>query len=277
MFLIAIGLAGLLFGVGSSEVRRFENAAARDISSRLLGVSKQVKVRIKFDPFQAIGGRLKSGTITASNFVTEGLPLFTQPEGSKRGRLDELKISLAEFELTGLQVKKLEARIPNCRFDFGLAQKKGQIRLTKSGIGTGSVEIDQRGLLKYISQRHPTLKNVQLQLLSDQIQISGTGRFMAFEAYVQIQSRLHSPDGSTIQLVDAEVLINGEKAVPLARDAVLKVLNPVVDLNRDLKLFGALTIDSVTVGANSLMATGRAHIPDHPLGTWINRIGLFFP
>lgn len=276
MFLIAIGLAGLLFGVGSSEVRRFEGAAARDIASRLQGESKQVKVRIKIDPFQAVGGRLKSGTITASDFISEGLPLFTQPDGSKRGRLDELKISLSDFELTGLQVKKLEARIPNCRFDFGLAQKKGQIRLTKSGIGTGSVEVDQPSLLSYISRRHPTLKNVQLRLLPDQILISGRGRFMAFEADVQIQSRLHSPDGSTIQLVDAVVLINGEKAVPVARDAVLKVLNPVVDLNRDLKLFGALTIESVQVGNNSLRASGRAHIPDHPLGTWINRIGLFF-
>jgi hypothetical protein len=276
MFLVALGLAGLIFGVGTSEVRRFENAAARDIKSRLQGASPQVQVRTKLDPFKAIGGRLKSATITASDFVTDGLPLFTQPEGSKRGRLDELKISLSDFELTGLTVKKLEARIPDCRFDFGLAQRKGQIRLTQSGVGTGSVEVTRDALIKYVVRKHPTLRNVVIDMGPDQIVITGNGRFMAFDAHVEIRSRVSSPDGHTLQLVDADVQINGQKAIPAARDAVLKVLNPVVDLNRDLKLFGALTIESVEILETSLRAKGRAQIPEHPLGTWFKRMRLLF-
>lgn len=274
MFLVALGLAGLMFGLGSSEVRRFENAAANDIKTRLQGETKQVKVRTKLDPFQAIGGRFKSATITASDFATDGLPLFTEPNGSQRGRLNELKISLSNFELTGLMVKSLEARIPDCRFDFGLAQRKGQIRLTKSGVGTGSVEVNREALIQYILRKHPTLKNVDLRMESGFVHITGQGRFLSFEAQVEIKSRLGSPDGSTIQLVESEIKINGQQAIPVARDAVLKVLNPVVDLNRDLKLFGALAIDKVEVLADSLRASGKAHIPDQPLGTWITRLGL---
>lgn len=276
MFLVALGLAGLIFGVGTSEVRRFENAAARDIKTRLQGESVQVKVRTKMDPFQAVGGRLKSATITASDFTTDGLPLFTQPNGSKRGRLDELKLSLSDFELTGLKVKKLEARIPDCRFDFGLAQRKGQIRLTKSGVGTGSVEVTGEALVQYVLKKHPSLRNVVITMGRDVIHITGTGRFLTFEANVDIKSRLSSPDGQTLQLVDSDIKINGQQAIPIARDSVLKVLNPVVDLDRDLKLFGALKIERVEILESSIRAIGVAHIPDQPLGTWMNRIGLLF-
>ena len=277
MFLAAIGLFGILFGVGASEVRRFENAAARDISSRLAGGHKTVKVRTKLDPFQALGGRIKSATISASQFSTDGLPLFTEPERSKRGRLDELKIHLSDFELSGLKVAKLEARIPNCRFDWALAQRRGAIRLTQSGIGAGSVEVSQAGLSEFMKVRHPTIRNVQMELTSGRIHLKGTGRFMTFEADVEITSRLESPDGYTLHLSDAEIVVNGQAANPIAKQTILKLLNPVLDLNRHLKLFGALKFDQVEILPDHIRASGIAHIPDHPMGTWMGRIGLFMP
>jgi hypothetical protein len=277
LFLAAIGLFGILFGVGASEVRRFENAAARDISSRLKGEQMQVKVRTKLDPFQALGGRIKSATITASHFTTDGLPLFTEPERWRRGRLDELKIQLSDFELSGLQVSKLEARIPNCRFDWGLAQRKGKIRLTQSGTGTGLVEVSRSGLLEFMKVRHPTIRNVKMELADGQIHLTGTGRFMTFEADVEIESRLESPDGYTLHLTDAHILVNGQQANPVARQTILKLLNPVLDLNQHLKLFRALKFDRVEILPDRIRASGVAQIPDHPMGTWMGRIGLFMP
>jgi len=277
LFLAAIGLFGILFGVGASEVRRFENAAARDISGRLAGEHKTVKVRTKIDPLQALGGRIKSATISASQFSTDGLPLFTEPERSKRGRLDELKIQLSDFELSGLRVAKLEARIPDCRFDWGLAQRKGAIRLTQSGIGTGSVEVSRAGLLEFMKVRHPTIRNVRMELAPGRFHLTGTGRFMTFEADVEITSRLESPDGYTLHLTDAEILVNGQAANPIAKQTILKILNPVLDLNQHLKLFGALKFDQVEILPDRIRASGVAHIPEHPMGTWMGRIGLFLP
>ena len=267
MFLIAVGLAGLIFGVGASEVRKFERAAANDVASRLSGEKKFVMVRTKMDPLLAIGGRLKSATITASDFAVDGLPLFTEPEGSKRGRLDELKLNLTNFILTGLHIKRLEARIPNSRFDWGLAQRQGKIRLTQSGIGTGSVEVDRESLRAYIGAKHPTLKIEDFRLAPGLVEIAGKGRFLGFESEVHIKSKLASPDGVTIQLADAEIAVNGQLANPAAREAILKLLNPVLDLDKDLKLFGALSIQSIEVQEDSIIARGAARIPVGPAGT----------
>lgn len=264
MFLVAIGLAGLLFGVGSSEVRRFENAAGKDISGRLQGEAKQVKVRTKLDPFQAMGGRFKSATITASQFTTEGLPLFTQPEGSTRGRLDELKINLSDFHLTGLRVKKLEARITGCRFDFGLAQRKGQIRLTKSGEGLGSVEVEQDALRDYILKRFPSISKLSVKLEEGQATFEGTGRFVTFVADFRVTGQFFSPDGNRIELKDAKVFVGDQEGNPVITKAVLDLLNPVLDLDRDLLLYGAIRVKDLKVGQGILVASGVAKIPDEP-------------
>lgn len=264
MFLVALGLAGLLFGVGSSDVRRFENAAARDISARLEGDEKQVKVRTKLDPFQVMGGRFKSATITASQFATDGLPLFTQPEGSKYGRLDELKIMLSDFELTGLKVNRLEARIPGCRFDFGLAQKKGQIRLTKSGVGTGTVEVDEASLEEFVLKRFPTLTRLEITLADGQAVIVATGRFVSFVADIRLEGKMVSPDGNRIVIEDAKLLVGGQQANPIASKAILEVLNPVLDLDKDLKLYGAIRIQELKIDKGMLTANGVATIPVEP-------------
>ncbi len=274
LFLIAVGLAGLLFGVGSSEVRRFENAAAKDISGRLTGVGRQVKVRTKMDPLQAIGGHLKSACITASDFATDGLPFFTQPEGSRRGRLDELKIELTDFELTGLRVKRLTARIPDCRFDFGLAQKKGQIRLTKSGLGLGSVEVAETALEAFVLKRFPAIQKMSIQLANGMATIEGEGRFVSFQASIKIIGKLTSFDGNSINLSSAEVLIGGRAANSAAAKAVLDFLNPVLNLDKDLKLFGALRVSEIELADGTLKASGVATIPNQPVGTWIGKIGL---
>ncbi len=256
-----MGLAGLLFGVGSSEVRRFENAAARDISTRLEGDTKQVKVRTKLDPFQAMGGRFKSATITASQFSTDGLPLFTQPEGSQYGRLDELKIELSDFELTGLRVKRLESRIPGCRFDFGLARSKGQIRLTKSGVGTGSVEVEEAALEAFVLKRFPAISRMKITLSEGKAVFEGTGRFVSFVADIRLEGKLASPDGNAIVIEEAKVFVGGQEANPIAAKAVLEVLNPVLDLDKDLKLFGAIRIKELRVKNGVLSANGVARIP----------------
>lgn len=261
---MGLGIAGLLFGIGTSEVRRFENAAARDISSRLQGDSKLVKVRTKLDPFKAIGGHLKSATITASQFSTDGLPLFTQPDGSQRGRLDELKIQLRDFELTGLRVNSLEARIPSCRFDFGLAQKKGQIRLTKSGVGTGSVEVGQDALKDFVLKRFPTVTKLSLQLGEDQVVLEGTGRFVSFQADIRLIGKLTSLDGNQIVVHEAKVYVGTQEANPIAAKAILDFLNPVLDLDRDLKLHGAIRIQKLELASGVLRASGEAKIPNEP-------------
>jgi hypothetical protein len=276
MFLVALGLFGLLFGIGSSEVRRFENSAANDIRSRLAGEKRWVQVRTKLDPFEAIGGKVRSATISAGDFSTDGLPFFTQPELSTRGKLGELKIALRNFELTGLQVDSLDARIPDCRYDFGLAQRRGQMRLSRSGTGVGTVVVSQDKLAAFVLKRFPGINALNLTLENGFATVEGDGRFVAFQTHVKIIGKLAAPDGNAILLSDARVWIGDKEAAPAMADAVLKFLNPVLDLDRDLKLFGALRVKEIVLEKGKLQASGVAIIPNQPIGTWMRNFGLYF-
>jgi hypothetical protein len=267
MFLIALGLAGLVFGVGTSEVRKFENAAARDIASRLLGDQKRVRVRTKMDPLEAIGGKVKSATIFADHFTVDGLPFFTEPTGSKRGRLGEMKFDMSDFELTRLPVKAFHARIPNCRFDLGLAQRHGQIRLTESGEGEATVEVTGEGLATFVKRKYPSIREIAIQLVPGKAILTGAGRFVVLDARFRIETQLGSSDGNQISMIDPTIWVNDQLAEPAATKAILAILNPVIDLDNDLKLFGALRSQAVEIGNGSLFAKGPAHIPLRPTGT----------
>jgi hypothetical protein len=99
MIPLVLGLFGLIFHFGNSEVKRFENLAAKDIRSKIRGESSKVSVRAELNGI--IGGPLgdlKKVTIRASNFETDGVPIFTQPELSKKGIVRTLRIELKEFK-----------------------------------------------------------------------------------------------------------------------------------------------------------------------------------
>jgi hypothetical protein len=264
MFLIALGLAGLIFGVGSSETRRFENAAASDISSRLGGQGRQVKVRTKFDPFLVLDGKIKSATITASSFTTEGLPLFTQPSASQKGRLGELKMVLTDFRLGPLPVRRLEARIPDCRFDFGLAQRHGRIRLSRSGEGIGSVEVTEEALGSFILTKFREIKRVTVRLADGKAVVEGYGEFLVFNTNFRVEAGLSSPDGNTLVLTSAKIFLDGKEADEASRRVLLDLMNPVVDLDKDLKLYGAVRVSTISLENGLLKASGKTKIPDEP-------------
>jgi hypothetical protein len=258
-----LGLFGGLFLFGASEVRRFENAAARDVRSKLQGDAK-VSVRIR--P-AGISGALASATIRASNFTTDGLPLFTEPDRSTRGRVQELRLMLTDFVLRGLRVESLEAKIPDCRFDYALAVRRGQIRLSRSGTGTGNVVVLEKDLEAFILRKYREIKRVTVLIDRGRVKVSGHGEFIILAADFEVDAALAAPEGNKLALVDTKITLNGAPADPFASQALLKILNPVVDFNRDLGLYDAIKVERIVLEDGTLQASGATRIPDLPQGT----------
>src|SRR3978361_2357021 len=104
MILFVLGLFGVLVHSAGREIRHFESLAASDIRSQLRGEKPKVSVRTELrGAFGSLGGDLRGVTISARDFQTDGLPLFTESEHSKRGHIGELKIILNEFQLGALR------------------------------------------------------------------------------------------------------------------------------------------------------------------------------
>lgn len=258
---------GLLAGalLGGAEVRRFESLAAKDIKSKLSGNEAQVQVRtVPHGPLGHLAGDLDRVTISARNFTTEGLPLFTEPDRSRRGKARKVEIRLEDFRLAGLRISALDASIPNCRFDLPLAMRHGKIRLSESGTGTGSVTILASDLEEFILRKFHEIKHVSVHLNGGRVIVSGDGEFLIAHTAFKVSAALVSPDGAKLMLQDADVTMDGHPASEAAEATLLTAMNPVVDLNDDLHLWGAIKVESIALESDRLVASGPTHIPVRP-------------
>jgi len=252
---------GLLFGIGGLGMSSFEHRAAADIRHSLSGSHVQVHIETRAVGMNALGGHLKRVTIDASNFSTAGLPLFTEPQLPKDGKIDELRIVLHNFDLKGLHIQELDSNIPDCRFDFGLATSKNRIRLSQSGVGEGSVVIAQSDLEAFILAKYKSIKTVHVAIGDGKVHVWGFGEFIIVRTNFDVVANLTAPTGDRLALTDAVITFDGHPADDMARKALLDTLNPVVDLDRDLGLHGAISVDKIELSKGILKAQGATRIP----------------
>lgn len=266
MIPLLLGLFGALFYTGNAEVRRFENSAANTIKDKLEGPKKVVRVRSGWNGI--IGGALgdlKGVTIHAKHFSTPGLPFYTEPDRSKKGIIRKLEIDLQDFYLNGLRINHLHSVIPDCNFDYTLALTQNQILLSRSGVGSGYVDVLEHDLEPFILKKFHEIKTVTVRIANGRIHVKGYGEFIVIKANFEVDAQLSISDETRLGLTDAHILFNGVAADEQSSLVLLKTLNPVVDLNRDLKLDGAMLIEGLSLSKGVLKAFGKTQIPTrHP-------------
>lgn len=261
---IALGI-GAAWGVTNSQIHSFEKTAARDISALLQGENRHVSVKTK--PAGVLGpvfGDVAWAKIVAKDFQTAGLPLFVEPDRSQAGNLRELQLDLRNFSLGGLQIDSLQAKIPGCKFDLGLAISKRKIRLSKSGVGTGQVVVSQAALEPWIVKSVPEIKRVSVVLDKDYALVTGYGEFLVAKTDFYVLAKLTIRNGVEIHLTDAKVMLGWQSAEEFSRKVLLDALNPVVDLRESLGLQDAFFLEKIELQDGKMTASGRTKIPTRP-------------
>jgi hypothetical protein len=267
MIPLVLGLFGALFYFGNSEVRRFENLAAKDIRTKIRGEQSKVSVRTELNGIIAGPlGDMRKVTIRASNFETDGVPIFTQPELSKKGIVRNLRIELKEFKIAGLLVKELVADIPDCRYDYTLAVTKRKIRLSQSGVGRGEVTIREKDLESYILHKYREIKKVSVKVANDKVHVEGYGEFLIIKTNFSVDATLSAMDGTKLALDQTTIYFDGILADDVSKQALLETLNPVVDLAQGLKLYDAILVDRIVLRNGVIRAMGATKIPVQPPG-----------
>ncbi len=263
LILPILGVFVGLFGFGELGVHGFEHDAAHHVKAKLSGDHATISVRTGLD-LGLLQGDIREVVIRGSQFSTPGLPLFTEPERPKDGKLRLLRMDLKDFYLRGLHMDRLEASIPDCRFDLGLALRKREIRLSTSGSGTGAVTIRDRDLEAFVLTKFHDIKKASIKISQGRIHVSGHGQFLIFDTDFTVDAKLVILDGTKLALDDATILFDGQPTDELSRKALLQTLNPVVDLNVDLQLYDAIHVWKVDLGEGFLRASGSTVIPVRP-------------
>ncbi|MBS1723876.1 MAG: hypothetical protein JSS66_13090 [Armatimonadetes bacterium] len=262
--MLALAAFGAAIGLGDREIHVFERAAAKEIKGKLQGPDAQVRVQVVPDPIGVLWGALDSATIEARDFSVDGLPLFTEPDRSKAGRCGKLVIDLKEFELRGLKVASLHSEIPACRYDRSLAWKSKTFRLSKSGTGRGTVRIRESDLAAFILHKYHEIKEVKVKVYNGVVWVEGYGEFLIVKSNFVVIADLKAL-GTKLELSDAKVYFDWRKADALATKTLLQTLNPVVDFDKDLGLYDAVTVDRIKLEGGILEASGVTKIPTKPL------------
>lgn len=255
-------LLGLGWHTGAREVKRFEHLAATEIRAQLTGPEAHVDVKTQLNGI--IGGALgdlKKVTIRASDFSTQGLPLYTEPSRPKSGRVEQLELVLDRFELSGLRVDHLEATIPECRFDYRLALREHKIRLSASGVGVGTVRIRQEDLGRYIVQKFREIDSAEVRIENDKVFVEGTGTFLVVKTRFLVIATLEAVDGVRLNLANARIFFDDRRADPASAKVLLDTLNPVVDLGTGLGLLDAVYVRRIGLRGGVMEASGDTRIP----------------
>jgi hypothetical protein len=255
-----LGLA-VFFGAREAGIEGFERRAARAVAERLDGPDRKVKVVVRTG---LEWGRVDRARITASQFSLDGLPLFTEPDRSQFGKLSLLELRLSDFRLRGLQVQELTADIRGSRFDLGAATGPGELVLSKSGVGRGQVAVRQEDLAAWIPSKVREIKSCTVTLADGQATVAGDGEFLIVKTPFRVQAALEVREGSQVWLTRAKIWFRDEAVEGPAAEAVLKVMNPIIDLNKDLGLAGAIAVDTLTLSDGLLTAAGEVRIPERP-------------
>lgn len=247
-----LGLAGLAILFGSIGVRSIERDIEREIAQRLGGNGVVVSARMR--P-AGISGQIASLTVSSRHFSVQQMPFLAEPNLAGTKRIHELRLSMTDFELRGLEVKEFSAKIRDVRIKPGHPAKLGSC-----GIGSGKVVLTTSALADYLQKKHPEMQQIHVSSEGERITISATIP-SSWAKRTTVTGRLTSPDGVRIDLVDVKLFADGQPMSDALAKTLVTTLNPAIDLDRDLGLMGAMRIKEIRVTGERITGSGDATIP----------------
>lgn len=258
----------LIVGGAKEYTRRLERAAERQILQQLGGSGQvQVQIQPRWGALGVLLARAETIRVRASGFRTLQMPFFTEPPvPAWRGKADKVRIVLEDFYLGGLPVRHMEATIPGVSLDSREAALRLRIRLFSAGWGNGRVTLDEESLTEFVKRRLPEVRSPHVQVKPSEVRI--TGELVAlltpwrFEATGGVGVR----DGRQVVVENMQVRVEGEELPPAVVQKIVAALNPVLDVERDLRLGGAFVVERVEQGNGFVKLIGRATVPSREPG-----------
>jgi hypothetical protein len=206
-------------------------------------------------------GDLDTVTISASRFSCPRLPLYLEPDRSRAGKIRSLHIDLRDFQEAGLEIASLTADIPDCRFDFTAIVRRREFALTGSGVGTCRVRIAAGALAAFAMKKFPQLSDVSVRIDKDRLFVDGSARLLLLSASFSVIAGLRVVDGRRLVVDSPTVFIDGHGTDPQTVRSLTEALSPLVDLDKDLGLCGAVDVQGMTLRDGVLEAWGTATLP----------------
>lgn len=251
-----IGLAifsGLMTG-------RAQYAASRDLRHALPGADVMVRVDSRGVLGMALGQAFRV-RVDGSGFAATSLPFFIEPGGGPTAEARHLQLHLSNITLAGLPVRLLDADIPFVRVDATRALFSGHLTLRSAEPGKGTAILTEAGLARFLASRHPELTNVEVRIDLAGIAVRARTGLVLGSTEIEMRAGLQVRDGRYLDAVDPRVRVGGREVPEPLKTRLLAVMNPVLDVERDLHLGDWLYVTGLELRQGDVVVHARVTIP----------------
>ncbi len=256
---VGIALFGLAFFTGLLTGRA-QHAAARDLHRALPGAPIQVTVESRGVFGMAVGQAYRV-SITGSDFSAARLPFQLERGGGILASARHLELDLHNIVLADLPVQSLRADVPFVKVDGVRALFSGHLTLREAQAGTGVAVLTPEGLAAFLSKKRPELQNIRVRLTRGEATVAARTSIFVGLTDVEARAKVAIADGRYLNAVNATVMMNGKPLAPALAERLLGSLNPIIDVERDLRLSDWLYVTDAEIGDGTLTVRARVTIP----------------
>lgn len=270
---MALVLAVLLLGFGGSRVPTDAELAAK-IETTIQQQLHPAQVQVTLERRSRLSTKVRRVDVTISGFTVDNLPFTIRPQAApipgpahrdgdapreKMVRIVDLALHCADFSVKGIPFKALnldlhEVRIPS------QAVREGRFEIAAAETVAGEALITEAGLEQFLRTRDLPLEKIAIELTPQQCQVRGTTKFIV-NVPVTVSGRVGVRDGAVLWLEQPKLQVSIIKVPQLLTDRILKDINPLADVNKELQLAVPLTITQVTHEKGALRFGVRFDMP----------------
>ena len=240
---------------------RGEHALTHDLSRSLKGGHIETDI----EPRGLLGlitGNSSVTTVRGRGFATDELPFKLDRGGWAKVHVSRLRFEFEDFKLKNLPVRKLTAEFPGVSLDAGKIAFDERIVIRRAGEGKAEAVVGAEALQQFISRKYSSLKDVTIRLTGGWAEVAATAPVVGGSSRIDGRCRFTPVDGKFIYATDATFHLNGKDATPAMTQMLLKMLNPIVDSDKDMGLGRFVYLTEVTVGEGTVTLRGRVRVPD---------------
>ena len=265
---LAIALFAML-GLHGALQERINRAAKQQLTEAFAGRGRMDVSVAPHGVFGVEANDLYEVDVTGVGIMSDRLPLYVFSRRGWKGHIRHLRLHFSDVTLRGLHVKDYRADIPSVSYDLGHALYRGRLVLRGTGAGPAAVTVTAEDLREFVLKKYtPRLSEINVDFKDSEIAIQGTERIFGKASFRTIGG-LIPREGRYLDLDPNETVLqlNGSVVNDVTKIGILKLVNPVLDIESDLGLRGYFSIEWIEIRSDDLVIHGRARVPDAPTGT----------
>jgi hypothetical protein len=206
-------------------------------------------------------GHAYRATISGGGFASDTLPFALEPGGGARARVRHLVLDLQNIVLRDLPIRSLQADIPFVELDGLRALFSGHITLRSAQEGRGVAIITEEGLAQFLQKRRSQFRNLEIRLFAGEAFVKMETVLLVAPTQVQARAKIGIAEGRFLNAIDAVVSVGGKPLPAALTEKLLRSLNPILDIDRDLGLRDWLYVTDAEIGEGILTVRARVTIP----------------